>query len=67
MIHNKGVKLWTTYACRKDKQPLKKYLNGAKRRKSILKKHSNHKVRNYRYSIQNGDYKKIFDLWWTIY
>lgn len=41
------------------------------RKRSILeqfyKRVSNMKVRHYKEDLSHGDYKKVFDLWWTLY
>jgi len=31
------------------------------------KKLSNRKVRRYKDELQNSSFKKVFDLWWTLY
>ena len=65
--YNKGIKVFNRYATRKDKQPLKKNMRWGWREKAHLKKHSNKVVRRYKGNLQNGDYKKVFDLWWILF
>lgn len=37
------------------------------RRQRFYKKHSNRIIRRGETAYQNGDYRKAFDYWWTIY
>ena len=65
----KSKKVWRTYTCRKDWRNFE--LTTCRHRwraKQSLKKYSNHKVRTYKGEISTGsDYRKIFDLQWTLY
>lgn len=65
--YNKSTKVWFEFATRKDKNPLKKELNYGWRRKKHYKRYSNQCIRRYKGLLQNGDFKKVFDLWWTIH
>lgn len=33
----------------------------------FYKRVSNRKVRHYKEDLSHGDYKKVFDLWWTLW
>lgn len=37
------------------------------RKVRFYKKLSNRKVRRYKDTLQNNNYKKVFELWWTLF
>lgn len=54
------------YPTRKDRNPNKINLNGGYRTKRTLKKVSNHQVRKCSKVGNGGDYKRVFDYWWSL-
>jgi hypothetical protein len=66
MNYNKSRKVWRKYLTRKDN--VKRENSIQKSPKKKLRKISNSKVRLYKLDVSNGGwYKKVWDLWWTLY
>lgn len=50
----------------KDYSIIIKYPNNTNS-KRFYKRVSNKKIRTHIHRLKNGDYKKVFDYWWTLY